>query len=516
MSLDAVILSIITPLVTVIAAYFAVIKPSKENKKDTDIKKDEVGKEIKQKEEELLNLAKEKAKGLTFEAQSEAIKIRQNAENEAKNISQKAIELERKADKRLDEIYVKIKEIDEREKRVENTKNQLKTRTQEIENLRLKQISRLESIASLTKEEAKDLMIHNLEKTLENDIARRIKEYEEKLQLESDKIAKDILVDAMQHASTDYVPEYTISTVKLSDPDIKGRIIGKEGRNIKAFEDLTGVNVDFEENDEVRLSSFDAVRREIAKLSMEKLLKDGRIQPSRIEEIVKKTKDEMDKILLVAGEDLCRRVSVYNLPKELVQKLGHFKYRTSYGQNMVQHTLEETLIGVKIAHEIGADVALTKLACLLHDIGKIITDKEGSHIELGADYVKKFNIPQTVVTAILEHHEDKPSSVEGVIVQIADSISGSRPGARYEDLENYVKRMKSLEEIAASFDGVEKAYAISAGRELRVIVKPHEVTDAHAVKLSSDIAKKIEKEQTYPGTVNVVVIREVRAASTAT
>ena len=248
---------------------------------------------------------------------------------------------------------------------------------------------------------------------------------------------------------------------------------------------------------------------------MEKLIKDGRIQPARIEEIVQKTQKEVDKIITEAGEELCNKVGVYNLPKDIVYKLGNFKFRTSYGQNMIQHTLEETQMGVKIAHEIGANVTITKLACLLHDIGKVVTDKEGNHIELGAEYLKKFNLPKEVITAVAEHHNDKPSSVEGVIVQIADSISGSRPGARYEDFENFVKRLRSLEEKATAYEGVKKAYAISAGREVRVIVKPEEISDAEAVKLSHDIAKKIEEEETYPGTVKVVVIRETRSISTA-
>ncbi len=376
-------------------------------------------------------------------------------------------------------------------------------------------MKKIEEIASMSKEEAKSIVIKKVEEELNNEIAKRVKEAENRIQTESDAIAKELLLDAMHHAATDYVPEFTISTVKLPDPDIKGRIIGKEGRNIKAFEDITGVNVDFENENEVRLSSFDSVRREIARLSMEKLIKDGRIHPARIEEVVKKTTDEIDKAILEAGQELCQKVGVYNLPKELVKKLGNFKYRTSYGQNMIQHTLEETRIGVKLAHEIGADVAVTKLACLLHDIGKVVTDKEGNHIELGVEYLKKFNIPESVLTAVRDHHNDKPSTIPGVLVQIADSISGSRPGARYEDYENYIQRMRELEAAAMGFEGVEKAFAISAGRELRVIVNATHINDTEALVLSNNIAKKIENEQTFPGTVKVIVIREIRAVATA-
>lgn len=452
---------------------------------------------------------------ILLKAKDEAFKIKENAELEAKEIRAKSLEIEKKAEKRFDDLYQKLKEVDTREKQAENLMQTAKKRHQEIDDLKTQQLQKLQEIANLSKEEAKKIVLQKVELELEQEIAKKIRLAEEKVQSELDQKARDLLVDAMHHASTDYVAEYTISTVKLPDPDVKGRIIGKEGRNIKTFEDITGVNVDFENEDEVRLSSFDSVRREIARISLEKLLKDGRIHPGRIEEVVQKTTEEMDRIIFEAGNELCQKVGVYNLPKELVKKLGNFKYRTSYGQNMIQHTLEETKIGVKLAHEIGADIPMTKLACLLHDIGKVVTDKEGSHIELGVDYLRKFNIPQIVLDAIAEHHQDKPSSIVGILVQIADSISGSRPGARYEDYENYIKRMRALEDAALSFDGVDKAFAISAGRELRVIVKAEHLNDAQSIKLSNDIAHKIETEQTFPGTVKVLVIRELRATATA-
>ncbi|HHH14157.1 MAG TPA: HD domain-containing protein, partial [candidate division WWE3 bacterium] len=325
-----------------------------------------------------------------------------------------------------------------------------------------------------------------------------------------------ILVDAMQHGATDYVAEYTVSNVYLPSPEIKGKIIGKEGRNIRSFEEQTGVTLDLDESpDTVRISSFDAVRREIARVSLERLIKDGRIHPARIEEVVAKTRAEIEKIMFKEGEKLCHKVGVYNLPRDIIANLGKYKYRYSYGQNMIIHTLEETQIGVKIAKEIGADVNIVKLACLLHDIGKVFTDKEGSHIELGVEYLRKFNLPEAVITAVAEHHEDHPSTVEGAIVQIADNISGGRPGARYEDYEAYAKRLKALEDTALSFEGVEKAYAISAGRELRVIVNSDKTDDASAVKLANDIAEKIQKNHSYPGTVKVTVIREKRAVGVA-
>lgn len=455
------------------------------------------------------------AQSIILKAKDDAIKIKEHAETEAKEIRFKSLEIEKKAERRFDELYQKLKEVDDKEKSIESMIEKWKRKNAQAEELRLEQLKKLEAVAQMTKEEAKKVVLERIEKDIENEVAKKIKEGEERVQIDIDKKSKELLVDAMHHASTDYVAEYTITTVKLADPDVKGRIIGKEGRNIKAFEDITGVNVDFENEDEVRLSSFDSVRREVARISLERLIKDGRIHPSRIEEIVRKTEDEMEKVIFEAGMELCQKVGVYNLPKELVKKLGNFKYRTSYGQNMIQHTLEETKIGVKLAHEVGADVAVTKLACLLHDIGKVVTDKEGNHIELAVDYLKRFNLPSSVLSAVADHHNDKPSTIEGVLVQIADSISGSRPGARYEDYENYIRRMRDLEAAALSFNGVEKAFAISAGREVRVIVNAEVLNDAQSIKLSNDIAKKIETEQTFPGTVKVVVIREIRVSATA-
>jgi ribonuclease Y len=298
---------------------------------------------------------------------------------------------------------------------------------------------------------------------------------------------------------------------------MKGRIIGKEGRNIRSFERATGVDVDLDETPgEVRLSSFDPIRREVAKVTLTRLIADGRIQPSRIEEFVEKTQRELERTMFEEGKRLCHEVKVYNLPRELVQMLGRFKYRFSYGQNMIAHTLEETKIGVSLAQEVGVNVNTVRLGCLLHDIGKVVTDEEGSHVELGVKLLKKYQIPQMVIDTVEQHHEDVPiSTVEAAIVYIADAISGSRPGARYEDYEEYVKRLTKLEEIAKSFPGVKEAYAIQAGREIRVLVNPQDLSDTATEKLAHDLKLKIEKEMTYPGTVKVTVIREVRASDVA-
>ncbi len=508
MNIDSLVMALLTSATSAGMLYFFVIKAKKDNNVAST--------ESTQASKNVIEEAKEEAKKIIIEAKDDAVKIKERAEQDASELRKKAIEAEKKAESRFDELYSKIKEVEKKEKSISDHKESIKQTQDQIEKLKQEEIEKLSTIASLTREEAKQLILSNLENSLQADMARKLKEYDEKLQTEADLRAKELLTDAMHHAATDYVPEYTLSTVKLPSDDMKGKIIGKEGRNIKSFEDHSGVNVDFDdENSEIRLSSFDSVRREVARIALEKLIKDGRIHPGRIEEVLQKTEEELDKIVMQAGMDLCNKVGVFNLPKELVKKLGNFKYRTSYGQNMIQHTLEETKIAVKLAQEINADIPITKLAALLHDIGKVITDKEGNHIELGVEYLKQFNIPKPVLTAIAEHHHDKPSSVEGVLIQIADSISGSRPGARYEDYENYVKRMQKLEEAAFTFPGVLKAFAISAGRELRVIVKTEEINDVEAVNLSHKIAKKIEEEQTFPGIVKVVVIREIRAIATA-
>jgi len=292
---------------------------------------------------------------------------------------------------------------------------------------------------------------------------------------------------------------------------MKGRIIGKEGRNIRSLEVATGVEVELDEGLDIRLSSFDPVRREVAKRSLEKLIKDGRIQPQRIEEIVDKTKQEIDHVLLEEGEKLCHSVKVYNLHPDLVKLLGRYKFRFSYGQNMIVHTLEETQVGVAIANDLRADVAIVRLACLLHDIGKIITEEEGTHIQLGVDLLRKYRIPEKVIACVAEHHEDKPfSSIESAIVWVADAISGSRPGARYEPHEDYVKRMTNIEEVAKSFPGVVEVAAYQAGREVRVIVEPEKVSDAEMTILVDKIVKKLEEEAKWAGQIKVTAIRETR------
>jgi ribonuclease Y len=311
------------------------------------------------------------------------------------------------------------------------------------------------------------------------------------------------------------VAEYTVSTVTVPNEEVKGRIIGREGRNIRSFERETGVELELDETNEIKLSSFDAVRREIARRALESLISDTRIQPSRIEEVVAQTKAQMEDVLLEEGKKIAETCGVYNLPTEILKLIGRYKFRTSYGQNLAIHTIEETKIGLAVANEIGAEVETVRLGCLLHDIGKVVTEVEGTHVEAGVAVLKKHGFPKEVVNAVAEHHEDKPfTSVESVVVWIADAISGSRPGARYEPHEDYVKRMEKIEEIAGSFDGVDSAIAFQAGRDVRVIVNPNEINDDELTILSNNIARRLEKEAEYAGQIKVTAIREVRASDT--
>jgi ribonuclease Y len=374
-------------------------------------------------------------------------------------------------------------------------------------------IKKLEHITSMSRDEAKRELIEEAKRDAQQDIARMIKDSEEEAKLTAHKKAQEILVDAMRHGALDYVPEYTISAIKISDEDIKGRIIGKEGRNIRAFENATGVDVDLDEEGIIRLSSFDSVRREIARRALEILIKDTRIQPVRIEEVVEQVKKEVNEIMFEEGEKLAHEVGAYNIHPDLIALLGRFKYRTSFGQNLIVHTLEETKIGMQIAYDIGANVDIVRLGCLFHDIGKVVTDKEGSHVELGAEVLRKYKLPKEIINCVLEHHEDYPfSSVESVIVYISDAISGSRPGARHEDYEDYVKRLKDMEEIAKGFDGVEDAYAFEAGREVRVIINPSKLDDVETTIVAKKIKDEIDKRLIVPGVVRVTAIREFRVS----
>jgi ribonuclease Y len=407
-----------------------------------------------------------------------------------------------------EEIKILVEDLRKQREALEKKEGAFKKLEQELK-------TRLEKVSKMTQDEAKKLLLEEVQKDLTADIAKKIRSARERIEQEKAEIAKEILVDAMRHGATSYTAEYTVSSVSVPNEEVKGRIIGAQGRNIRAFEKETGVELEIDEGDEIRLSSFDSIRREIAKRALKELIKDSRIQPSRIEEVVKQTKAQMEDVLLEEGKKIAQECGVYNLPTEVIMLLGRFKFRTSYGQNLAIHTIEETKIGVAIASEIGADVETVRLGCLLHDIGKVVADEEGTHVDAGVKILKKHGFPKEVVNAVAEHHEDKQfSSVESVIVWMADAISGSRPGARYEPHEDYVKRMDKIEDMVKSFDGVEEAYAFQAGRDVRVIVDSEEVDDDKLVVLARDITKRLEKEAEYAGQIKVTVIREVRATDT--
>ncbi len=375
--------------------------------------------------------------------------------------------------------------------------------------------NKLSKIAKLTVDEAKKELLNEVQKDLSSEIAKKVRAAEEKIKEDANEEAREILLDAMKHGATTYTAEYTVSSVTVPNEDAKGRIIGAGGKNIRAFEKAAMVEIEIDETNEIRISSFDSVRREIARRALEILIKDARIQPSRIEEVVAQVKTQMEDVLLEEGKKICHECGVFNLPVELMRMIGKFKFRTSYGQNLGIHTIEETKMGVAVAQEIGANADVVRLGCLLHDIGKVVTNEEGNHIDLGVNLCKKYGIPKEVIACVAEHHEDKPfSSNESVIVWIADAISGSRPGARYEPHEDYVKRMSTIEDIVKGFPGVIEAYAFQAGRDVRVIVNPDEVDDDKLTVLAHDMAKKLEKEAEYAGQIKVSVIREVRAIET--
>ncbi len=470
----------------------------------------------KKQQDEMLLSAKQQAKEIVLKANEESLRIKQEAEREARKTTFEAIEAEKRLARREQQITDKESQLIREKGMFEKEKQQVEGLKREIAEKRDAILQKLEKVAEMTKDQAKNLLLQGWEDKLKGDIAKRIKQAEEEIKSTEEEKAKEILIDAMRYGATDYTAEYTLSVVNLPSEEYKGRIIGKDGRNIRAFEVATGVDVDLEEEGVIRLSSFDAVRREIAKISLERLIKDGRIQPHRIEEIIQKTKEEVEKIIFKAGEELCHKVGVFNLPPELVRMLGRFKYRYSYGQNMILHTLEETRIGIALAHELKADVMTVKLGCLLHDIGKIVTDKEGSHVDLGVELIKKHHLNQKVIDCVAAHHEDIPfPSIEAVIVYIADAVSGGRPGARHEDLQEYLKRIKTIEDIAKTKKGVKEAYALQAGRELRVIVKPEEITDEDATMMAAKIKDELEKKfDVFPGQIKITVIRESRAEIT--
>ena len=407
-----------------------------------------------------------------------------------------------------DDLKILIEEIRKDRALVEKQKEALKKREQEL-------LTRLEKSSSMTSDEAKKILLDEVQKTITREIAEKIRRAEERIKLEASEKGREILIDAMRVGVPKLTADITVSTISVDSEEVKGRIIGAGGRNIRTFEKEAGVELEMDESNIIKISSFDSIRREIARRALEELIRDTRIQPSRIEEVVRLTRRTMDDVLLEEGKRIVEECGVFNLPMDLIKLIGRYKFRTSYGQNLAVHTIEETKMGIAIAQEIRADVDIVRLGCLLHDIGKVVTDEEGTHVEVGVNTCKRFAIPKEAIATVAEHHEDKPfSSIESVIVWIADAISGSRPGARYEPHTEYVKRMSKIEEIVNSFSGVSEGYAFEAGRDVRVIVNPDEVDDDKMTVLAHDIAQRLEKEAEYAGQIKVTVIRERRVSDT--
>ncbi len=457
--------------------------------------------------------AEAKAKEIIVEAKDEALAIHTEAEKKARKLEKQLEDQQRFLETKLDKLDERLGGLEKKEQHLEDEKERLEKLRQELEKAKASVAEKLQKAAKMSVDEAKKHLMEALEKQMAEEMAQYIKQREEEAKQEADEKAAEITIEAMKYGATDHVAEYTVSIVDLPSEETKGKIIGRNGRNIHAFERATGVDVDLDASPtEVKLSSFDPVRREIARVSLERLIKDGRIQPARIEEIVDKVTKEIEKIIFEAGKQLCHTVGVYNLPSELIAMLGRFKYRFSYGQNMITHTIEETKIGTKIAHELGLDVNTVKLGCLLHDIGKVAEDADDNHVALGVRIAKKFKMPQAVIDCIAQHHEDEPfSGPEQMAVYVADAISGARPGARYENHEEYIKRLEDLEEIANSYSEVKNAYAVQAGRELRVLLEPENSKDNDVAVLAVKIRDEIQEKVMVPGSVRVTVIRENRA-----
>jgi ribonuclease Y len=508
-------MEIIIPVIVAIAAIaigFGVGYGYHRNMVDTKLKSVEL------QVEEMLTKAQTESKDVLVQAKEEVLQLRNEAEAE---FTRKRKDLERQEErlqKRNESLDKRLENLEKREKTLNKRQSQVDKRANEIDTLNAQRMEELERVSAMTRDEAKSELLQMVESDARQDMTRVIRQVEADTKAEADRRSRGIIVMAMQRVASEQVSETVVSAVPLPSDDMKGRIIGRQGRNIRAFENATGVDVIVDDTPEaIILSGFDPVRREIARLAMSRLITDGRIHPARIEKLVLKAKEEVNQTIIEEGERAVFEAGVRRLHPDIIKLLGRLKYRTSYGQNQHAHAIEASRLAVIIANEVGADVEVCREAALLHDLGKAIDHEvEGPHAIIGADICKRCGVRPIVVNAIASHHHEvEQESLEAVIVEVADAISGARPGARRESLENYVKRIKALEDVANSFDGVEETFAIQAGREIRIIVRPEEVDDYLAIKMSKEIARKVEESLEYPGQIKVTVIRETRAVDYA-
>lgn len=522
----AITLFIVLPVVAAAIAVAVTFFVMKKRAKTRDAKKlDDTSKRV----EEMLEAARTESKQIKKEAiiesKEQELKRRNEFEQEMKEKRAEQQRVESRLNRQQDALDRKEGELQKKSDSLDQQRQNLARKTEEVEKTQ-EQLSRqhelmvaeLEKVAQLTKEEAKQALTQEILDDTRHEVAMQVRALEQQAKEDADINAKNIISLAIQRCASDHASETTVSVVPLPNDDMKARIIGREGRNIRAIENATGIELIIDDTPEVViLSGFDPVRREIARITLERLISDGRIHPARIEETVEKVTKELDQQIKAAGENAMFEVGIFGLHPEIIKLLGRLKFRTSYGQNVYRHSIEVALLAGLMAQELGLDVNFAKRAGLLHDIGKAVDyEQEGTHIQIGADLAKKYKENAMIVNAIMAHHGDvEPKTIEAVLVQAADAISGARPGARRETGSNYVKRLEKLEEISSSFAGVDKAYAIQAGREVRVIVKPDQVDDAKALFLAKDIAKKIESELEYPGQIKVNVIREFRSVEYA-
>ena len=462
--------------------------------------------------------AQTQARETVLAAKDEAIKLRDEVEAETKRRRVEWQREEERVARRREEYEQKLERLEQRERKISQRQSDLDKRTNNLEKIEQQRMAELSRVAEMTREDAKKLLVEDVEKDAREDMARKIRQVEAEAKEEAEKRAREIITLAVQRVASDQVSEISVSTIPLPADEMKGRIIGRAGRNIRAIEKATGVDIVVDDTPEaVTISSFDPIRREVARVALSKLILDGRIHPARIEKLVEDARAQVNQTIKEEGERAALDAGVPGLHPEIIKLLGRLKFRTSYGQNQHAHAIESARLAGILAAELGADVKTAKMGGLLHDLGKAIDHEfEGTHAQLGADFARRYGVPEKVINIIRSHHhEEDQQSLEAIIVESADAISGARPGARRESLETYLKRVKDLEDIANAFPGVSQSYAIQAGREIRIVVKPEEIDDLASIRLSKDIAKKVEESMQYPGQIRVTVLRETRAVEYA-